>query len=125
MARECGVSMENATITGASTLVFINPGTTMSLEILRAWASQSGTTTSAQVRIALARQVTAFPTLTSATPRALKDRDPASAITGGTAGAAGTCGVNASAEGAGAKTILVPDAFNNLNGWLWVPTPAE
>ena len=48
-----------------------------------------------------------------------------SAITGGTAGAAGTSGINASAEGAGAKTVVIPDAFNVLNGWLWVPTPKE
>ena len=38
---------------------------------------------------------------------------------------AGTSGINASAEGAGAKTILLPDAFNVLNGWLWVATPGE
>jgi hypothetical protein len=127
MAREYAVSFENLTLAGAVTALFINPGTTMSLEILRAWLAQSGTSTSGQCRVQLVRQVSAFPTLisTNATPRALKDRDPASAITAGTAGAAGTCGFNASAEGAGAKTPIMSDAFNNLNGWLWVPTPNE
>jgi hypothetical protein len=59
------------------------------------------------------------------TPSKTTTIDQASAITGGTAGAAGTAGINASAEGAGAKTVLLPDDFNVLNGWLWVPTPAE
>lgn len=109
----------------AVTLVFINVGTTCSLEFLRAWASQAANATSAQQRVQLNSQVTAFPTLTSQAP--VKDTvlDQASAITGGTAGAAGTSGINASAEGAGTKTILYPDSFNVLNGWLWVPTPAE
>jgi hypothetical protein len=51
--------------------------------------------------VALRTQVTAFPTLTGATPRKLKFLDPISQITGGTAGAAGTSGVNASVAGAG------------------------
>ena len=46
-------------------------------------------------------------------------------IASGTAGAAGTAGTDASAEGAGSKTVIWPDAFNVLNGWLWVPTPKE
>ncbi len=124
MAREYTISVENQTV-AANTLIFLNPGTTMSIEVLRMWISQAGSATSAQQRVQVVTQVTAFPTLVSATPKALKMRDPASAITGGTAGAAGTCGVNASAEGAGAKTVLFADAFNVLNGWLWVPTPYE
>lgn len=70
-------------------------------------------------------QVTAFPTLTTKTPAKLKLGDPASGIVGGTAGAAGTAGINASAEGAGAKTVIWEDVFNQLSGWLWIPTPEE
>lgn len=126
MSREYVVSGGGITLANqAVTLVFINPGTTASIEILRAWASQSGSTTSAQQRIQFNTQVTVFPTLVSATPAKLKISDPVSLITGGTAGAAGTCGINASAEGAGAKIVLHQDSFNVLNGWLWVPTPAE
>jgi hypothetical protein len=44
---------------------------------------------------------------------------------GGTAGAEGTCGTDASAEGAGTVTPIIYDGFNNLNGWLWVPVPEE
>jgi hypothetical protein len=119
--------MLNVTVTGAVDLaqVFVNPGTTLSLEFLRAWCSQAGSATSAQQTVALRTQVTAFPTLTSATPRKLKSGDPASAITGATNGAAGTSGVNASVAGAGAKSDVIDDNFNVLNGWLWVPTPRE
>lgn len=105
--------------------MFVNPGTTCSLEFLRAWASQAANATSAQQRVQLSTQVTAFPTLVSATPGKTKLLDPVSQIIGGIAGAAGTAGINASAEGAGAKTVVLPDAFNVLNGWLWVPTPKE
>jgi len=126
MAREYSLSGGNITVANqAVTLAFINPGTTSSIEILRAWISQSANATSAQQRVQLVRQVTAFPTLTSATPALLKDGDPVSKIVGGTAGAAGTCGINASAEGAGTKTPILYDAFNVLNGWIWVPTPEE
>lgn len=124
--REYVVSVGGITLANqAVTLVFINPGTTQSIEILRCWVSQSANATSAQQRVQLVTQVTAFPTLTSTTPGRLKLIDPVSVIAGGTAGAAGTCGTNASAEGAGTKTVLINDAFNVLNGWLWVPTPLE
>ena len=125
--REFAVSDAGITIAGATTLVFVNPiaAPNVNLEFLRAWVGQSANATSAQQRVELETQVTAFPTLTSATPRALKFADAVSVIVGGTAGAAGTTGTNASAEGAGAKTSRWEDAFNVLNGWLWVPTPKE
>lgn len=125
MAREYSISAGGITIAGATTLVFINPGTTAALEILRMWISQSANTTTAQQRVQVVTQVTAFPTLTSFTPRKLKPGGPASVIVGGTAGAAGTCGINASAEGAGAKSVLFEDAFNVIPGWLWVATEKE
>jgi hypothetical protein len=129
MAREFSVGGDGLTLVNAVvTLVFINPHAAVSpmLNILRMWASQQGSTTSNQQRIQAETQVTAFPTLVSATPQHLKRSDTtASVIVGGTAGAAGTCGINASAEGAGAKTVMFGDVFNILNGYLWVPTPRE
>jgi hypothetical protein len=127
MSREYVVSGAGLTLVNAVvTLVFVNPlSPGSSLEFIRCWASQSQNATSAQQRVQLNTQVTAFPTLVSATPSKLKINDPASEITGGTAGAAGTAGINASAEGAGGKTVMHQDAFNVLNGWLWVPTPPE
>jgi hypothetical protein len=127
VAREYVISAAGITVAGATTLIFVNPAAAPSsnLEILRMWVSQSANATSAQQRIQVETQVTAFPTLTSATPQKLKRNDGVSIITGGTTGAAGTSGINASAEGAGAKTVIFEDAFNVLNGWLWVPTPSE
>jgi len=117
----------NVTVTNAVDLaqVFINPGTTCSLEFVRAYASQAANATSAQQTIALRQQATAFPTLTGQTPRKLRTGDPISQIVSGTAGAAGTSGINASVAGAGTKTEILDDNFNVLNGWLWVPTPKE
>jgi len=109
----------------AVTLVFVNPGVDASLMFIRAYASQAANATSAQQRVQLSSQVTAFPTLTSQAPEETTPLGGVSTIVGGTAGAAGTSGINASAEGAGAKTIPQPDSFNVLNGWLWVPTPEE
>ena len=126
--REFSISAAGITVVGASTLLFVNPAAapSVNLEFLRFWAGQSANATSAQQRIQLETQVTAFPTLTAATPTKLKPADPnASVIVGGTAGAAGTAGINASVEGAGAKTAVWDDAFNVLNGWLHVPTPPE
>src|SRR3954463_16002872 len=115
------IPLANATLANqAVTLVWVNPGTTATIEVLRAWASQAANATSAQQRVQLNTQVTSFPTLVSATPAKTSLIDQASAITGATTGAAGTAGVNASAEGAGAKTVIFPDDFNVLNGWLWV-----
>jgi len=122
------ISGENLTVAGATTLAFLNPpaAPNKSIDILRVEVTQSATTTLANVRLRLFTQVTAFPTLTSATPAVHNRGDTAaSVIVGGTAGAAGTSGVNASAEGAGAKTTVIPVAPNNLNGWLWLPTEDE
>ncbi|HEX2653571.1 MAG TPA: hypothetical protein VHN11_07970 [Xanthobacteraceae bacterium] len=126
--REFSVSSGGVTVAGATTLVFVNPpaAPNPNLEFLRFWVGQSANATSAQQRIQLETQASAFPTLTASTPVKLKPADPnASVITGGAAGAAGTAGINASAEGAGVKTPVWDDAFNVLNGWLHIPTPAE
>ena len=121
--REYSVIGSNITIANAAvTLVHINPASGRVIEIVRAWVSQFANATSAQIGIALGFKATAFPTLTSATPEKLKTSDPASGITGGTAGAAGTAGINASAEGAGTFTQKYPDSFNALQGWLWTPS---
>jgi len=125
MSREYTISAAGQTILGATTLISIRPATTCALEILRAWVGQTANATSAQQRVQLLRQAAALPTVVSETPEKMKEGDPVSQIVGGTALAAGTCGINASAEGAGTKTPILEDAFNVLNGWLWVATPAE
>lgn len=121
--REYSVIGTNITIAGAgpSTLVCINPPASRAIEVVRAWCSQSSSTTSAQQRIELGLKASVFPTVTSFTPEKTKTSDPVSLITGGTAGAAGTAGINASAEGAGTFTPKYPDVFNILQGWVWTP----
>lgn len=125
MARVYNIIGENQTVAGATTLVGIRPGTTSALEILRMWIAQSANATSAQQRVQWGRQAAALATVVSATPTKIIEGDPVSLIAGGTALAAGTCGINASAEGAGVKTPLGGDCFNALSTWVWVPTMEE
>ena len=123
-ARTFTVSGSNITIAGGATLVFINPDTDVGIEILRCWMGQDSTETNEQQRVNLVTQVTAFPTVTSVEPSPHLFGET-SRIVGGTAGAAGTCGIDASAEGAGSKTVIFADTFNNLLVYLWVATPEE
>lgn len=123
------VVMSDTTIVADATLVIIHTATGVNrgstIEIMRAWCSQRGTDTSDQLGILIAQKASAFGTYTSTTPVAHFVGGSASGIAGGTAGAAATSGTDASAEGAGTVTTIIPDNFNNLNGWLWVPTPEE
>lgn len=126
LAKTYSVVADTVTVVNAVvTLIFINPAATgASIAFRRQWVSQAGTIVLRQ-RVQLETQVTAFPTLVTATPRPHNSYDAASVIVGGTAGAAGTCGINASAEGAGAKTTIIADAFDAMAGWLRVTTPEE
>lgn len=128
MAREFMLSAGGQTVIGATTLISVNPAAApnFNIEFLRWWVGQSANATSAQQRIELINKASVFPTLVSLTPTKMKPADPnASVIAGATSGAIATSGINASAEGAGAATVLMDDAFNVLNGWLHVPTPPE
>lgn len=120
------VPATNVTVANqAVTLIFVNPGVDATLEFVRGWVSQAANATSAQQRVQINSQVTAFPNGVSQAPEKTTSLDAVSTIVGSTSGAAGTSIINAAAEGAGAKTVLMPDAFNVLNGWLWVATPDE
>jgi hypothetical protein len=123
------ISVDAQTVVAAPQLVFMNPSAggaaVPGYEILRAWASQRANATSAQQGIALGTKLTVFPTVVSATPAKTSLGLPTANLVGGTSGAAGTCGVNSSANGGGTEVKIYWDNFNVLNGWLWVPTPAE
>jgi hypothetical protein len=128
MADVYTVGMSNTTIVADATLVIVHAAAAWSsraslLQILEARVSQQGTATNQQLGILVAGKATAFGTYTSATPANNNIGGPASGISGGTAGAAGTAGVDASAEGAGTVTPIISDSFSNLNGWLWIPVP--
>lgn len=124
------VGMNNQTIVADATLVIIHTASALTsrasrILILRAWANQIGTETSDQLGIILGIKASAFGTYTSSAPVSHEFGGTGSGIAGGTAGAAATSGTDASAEGAGTVTTIIQEGFNNLNGWLWVPTPEE
>lgn len=130
MAQRYTIVMENQTIVADATLIILHAaaawGTAGSLlEVARITVSQNAVEVSEQNGVIIARKVTAFGTYTATTPTPHVIGSAASAIAGGTAGAAATAGTDASAEGAGAVTVIHTEGFNNLNGYLWVPTPDE
>lgn len=99
------------------------------IAINRVEISQSGSTTSAQCRGEFTvRTTNGALTVTSATPRPINPLNgPASGIAGNTdlVGGAARCGVNSSADSTGTHTVIRNFNFNNLNGYLWIPTPEE
>jgi hypothetical protein len=124
------VPMHNQTIIASGELVTIRTASAIgtrasNIRLLRAWCGQIDTETSQQLGIMLAIQATAFGTFTATTPVPHVLGGAASGIAGGTAQAAATAGTDSSANAAGAKTPIITDGFNNLTGWLWVPTPEE
>jgi hypothetical protein len=130
MGHVYSVTMQNQTIVADATLVIIHAAAAAStraskLELLRAWCGQHGVVTSQNLGVMLAQKASAFGTYTSTTPANHEIGGAASGIAGGTAGAAATAGTDASAEGAGTVTPIIYDAFNNVGGWLWVPTPED
>lgn len=130
MAGPYTVTMSNQTVVADETVVCIRAATAWVsraslFEILRVTVSQHGTAVSQELGILLAQKASAFGTFTSATPSPTIIGTVASGITGSTSVAAASAGTDGSAEGAGTVTNIVVDAFNNLNGYLWVPTPEE
>lgn len=117
--RVYSVRMIKVAVTGAITLLQIKAGATTTLKMMRAWCSQSNQTSSVMQDIVILRKSVAA-TVTSFIPLLLDPGDAASAAIGGTS----ATGTNASGEGTDGDE-LVPDNFNVLNGWLWVPTPEE
>lgn len=124
------VTMVPSTIIASGELITIRAATAYSsrasvLEILRMSCGQTSSGTSAQLSVRWGLKASAFGTFTTITPAPVAIGTVASAITGSTSNAASSAGVNASANGAGTLTVLGQEAFNNLNGWMWVPTPEE
>jgi hypothetical protein len=99
------------------------------IAIRRIEICQNATTTSAMCRLVLSTRDTAGTlTTTSMTPQPLSPvTGPASGLSGNTSviGGAGRIGINSSADTGGTYTNHYFANFNNLNGWLWIPTPQE
>jgi hypothetical protein len=130
MASPYIVTMAAQTIIADSELIIIRAATAWTsraslLEILRITVSQSGTATSQQLAVRCGLKASAFGTMSAATPTPIYAGAVASAITGSTTNAASSAGVDSSANGGGTLTVMWQEGFNNLNGYLWVPTPEE
>lgn len=111
------------TVTGsvstAITLIQLKAGAAVPLEIVRASVAQYSSTTSAMQAIQIVRKSSAA-TVTSFTPLKLDEQAAAAAAVGGTS----ATGVIATFEGVDTDVVL-RDAFNVLNGWLYLPVPEE
>ena len=132
MGRIYNIVAANATmVTAVNVLVGIYPVATPPaagsvLAINRVEITQGANATSAMVRASLAARTGGNLTVATVTPSAAMYGGAASAIAGvaGTL-AAGKCGITGSADATPGYVSLVEAAFNALNGWLWIPTPAE
>jgi hypothetical protein len=131
MGRIYTVGGENFTISTGKPLLVISSaasGAGSQLAIHRIEVGQNGTVTSAQIRAALSRR-TAGSTVTATnglTPKPLTPLGgPASGIASGTAAAAGTAGGPVTTDTTPTYVDDYVMNFNNLNGWLYVPTPPE
>ena len=127
MAAIYTVSMMNQTIVADATLVLLHTASDVRargsiLQIMRVSVGQLGTDTSDQVGIVIGEKAAPFGTYAPVTPAPHNLGGPPSGLVGGNAGAAGTAGTNASAEGAGEITVTVADTFNNLGGYRWSTT---
>ena len=103
-------------VSTAITVLEVTAPSSGSLEIVRAWLSQSSSTTSAMARVQLLRK-TATITGTASPPTPV----PAQV---GQAASGVTVKWKATAEGTDG-VIYMDDAFNILSGWLWLPVPEE
>lgn len=122
MSRIYTVVADNVTVAGATSLIYIRPSSAQGVEVLECHVSQNGVSASAMQRIQLVTQaVSGTPAYTSYTTPLPYDKGntQASAITGATDCTAGHCGINATTESSGSRSVLVPETFNVLNGFYW------
>jgi hypothetical protein len=132
MGRLYNLIGENLTVGTGAVLASLNTGDHDidpggRIKIRRVEITQSGSTTAAMIRAALAtRTLDATFTLTAATPTPVTAGGPAATLTGGTNGVTAlNCGVASSADTNGTYINKWYASFCNLNGWLWIPTPGE
>src|SRR5262245_10798581 len=132
MGRVYTVTGENLTLGTGSVLVALRTAAINSaaavVRPLRVEVTQSGSTTSAQVRLLFSTRDTAGTlTLTSVTAVNAFLGGPASGLTGNTApaGGDGRIGINSSADSGGTYANHWASAPNQLNGYLYLPVPEE
>jgi hypothetical protein len=114
-------------VSTAISVIQLKAGTVNACLILRASATQRGSTTSVQEDIALVRKsaaatVTAAIDATDGTATIVK-RDTGQPAASAILSTSGT-GITASGEGTNAN-VVIREGFNILNGWLYLPVPEE
>ncbi len=119
MGRFYTIKHEAVAVSGAITIMQLKSGAASVCLVHRVSVSQTGSTTSAMVRIQILRK-SAAATVTSYTPLLMDAGDGAAKAVGGTA----ATGITATAEGTDTD-ILISDTFNALTGWLYLPVPEE
>lgn len=123
---------ENLTLGTGSVLIALQTAATVAagaiIRPLRVEVTQSGTATSAQVRLLFSTRDTAGTlTTTSVTPVNVALGGPISGLVGNTSviGGAGRIGINSSADSGGTYTNHWAAAPNQLNGYMYLPVPEE
>jgi len=107
----------------AITILQLKAGTNSPFEILRAWLSQHLSTTTAQCQIGFVRKSAGATVTAAVVGTTLYKRSPNAGTPDLVLSTTGT-GLTATGEGTDTDEIY-PDAFNVLNGWLYLPVPEE
>lgn len=113
------VRLNGVATSAAITVAQIKAPTCCGLEILRAFISQYGTTTSLQERIQLVRKTTRA-TIPAFTPVALTCSIASYAVASSCSNGSGVA-TNEGVDG----NVLWEEGFNVLNGWQYCPIPEE
>lgn len=117
------LSNNGVTISTAITALQLKAGTNGPIEILRAWATQANSTTSAQCSVALVRKSAAATVTTGVAGTTVLKQNPLNPTTDASLGTSAT-GITASAEGTNGEIAHV-EGFNILSGFTYLPTPEE
>lgn len=114
-------TLQSATIASCANLIQLK-STGTAYDIVRGWASQSASVTSAQGPIQLCRKSAAGDVAPFTPVNISSTSDPASKMVASSSG----CGTFTSTAAFGTDgDILYRDGFNVLNGWLYLPVPEE
>ncbi len=111
------------TIAAAISALQLRAGSNGPIEIIRAWATQANSTTSAQCSVALVRKSAAATVTAAVAGTTLVKQSPINPTADATLSTTGT-GITATAEGTDGE-IVHPEGFNVLSGFNYLPVPEE
>ena len=111
------------TISTAISALQLKAGTNGPIEILRCWATQASSTTSAQCSIGLVRKTAAATVTAAVAGTTLNKQNPVNPAADASLGTAAT-GITATVEGTNGEIAHV-EGFNVLSGFNYLPTPEE